>query len=85
MTTPSYSSGEPNPLFNFKENNFADMPLPGIEENHDCWADQLNSSALELQSPMPGHSNRDPEPIHFGMREPHWLGCRPMARLHWQP
>ena len=33
------------------------MPPPGTEENQfDCWPDQLNSSALELQSPMPRHS-----------------------------
>ena len=57
MTTPSYSSGEPIPFFNFKEHNLADMPLPETEENQfDCWDDQLNSSALELHSPMPSHS-----------------------------
>ena len=56
MTTPSYSSGEANPYFNFEENNFADMPLPRTEENQSAsWGDQLNSSALELQSPMPRH------------------------------
>ena len=57
MATPSYSSGEPNSFFNFKENNFADMSVPETEENQfDSWNDQQNSSALELQSSMPRHS-----------------------------
>ena len=61
MTTPSYSSGEANPYFNFEENNFVDNPFTGAEENPNDWNDQLNSSALELQSasPMPRQS-----PIH---------------------
>jgi hypothetical protein len=57
MPSPSYSSGEPNPFFNFKEDNFNDMPLPRTDENpFHSWEEQLSSSALELQSPMPRHS-----------------------------
>ena len=56
MTAPSYSSGEPNPFFNLKESGFVDNPFTGTEENPNDWNDQLNSSALELQSPMPRHS-----------------------------
>jgi hypothetical protein len=57
MTTPSYSSGELNRFFNFRENNLADMPITETEDDQcDGWDDHLNSSALELQSPMPRHS-----------------------------
>ena len=59
MTSLSYSSGEPNPFFNFKEDNFTDMPLPrtaGDENPFNIWEEQLSSSAFELQSPMPRHS-----------------------------
>ena len=58
MPTPGYSSGEPNHFFNFKENNFADTPLHETEDNQfDGWDDQLKSSALELQIPMPRQSS----------------------------
>ena len=57
MTFPSYSSGETNPFSNFKEDNFTEMPLPRTDENpFNSWEEQLSSSALELQSPMPRHS-----------------------------
>ena len=52
MTTPTWTAyAEPSHFFN---DAFLEGPKPEIEENDfDDWPNQLNSSVLELQTPVP--------------------------------